>query len=159
MDAGRFAVDMVPERAGSLIREALEMLGPIAATRSVKLVDEMRDGDVFVLADRGRILQVLSNLVGNAVKFTPEGRTVTISGYREDDVVRFSVFDEGPGIPAEHVARIFDRFWQAKRRGEGAGLGLAIAKGIVEAHGGHIWVDNEPGQGARFHFTLTAANV
>ena len=158
MDAGRFAVDMVPERAGSLVAEALEMLGPIAATREVELADDLRDADTWVLADRGRILQVLSNLVGNAVKFTPNGSTVTISASRDGDVVRFSVADRGPGIPQEHISRIFDRFWQAKERGEGAGLGLAIAKGIVEAHGGRIWAESEPGHGANFFFTLPVAN-
>jgi two-component system, sensor histidine kinase and response regulator len=157
MEAGRFVVDMTPERAASLVAEALEMLEPIASARSVRIdADDLAD-DALVLADRGGVLRVLSNLVGNALRFTPEGGAVTIASARDGDAIRFSVIDQGPGIPAEHLPRIFDRFWQAQRRGEGAGLGLAIAKGIVEAHGGRIWAETEEGGGARFHFTLPLA--
>jgi signal transduction histidine kinase len=157
MEAGRFVVDMTPERATSLIAEALEMLEPIAAARSVRIDAADAGDDTFVLADRGGVLRVLSNLVGNALRFTPEGGAVAMSSTRDGDAIRFSVIDQGPGIPAEHLPRIFDRFWQAQRRGEGAGLGLAIAKGIVEAHGGRIWAETEEGGGARFHFTLPLA--
>jgi two-component system, sensor histidine kinase and response regulator len=157
MEAGRFAVDMTPERASSLVAEALEMLEPIAAARNVRIDTVGAPHDTLVLADRGGVLRVLSNLVGNALRFTPDGGAVAIRTEPHDDAVRFSVIDQGPGIPAEHLPRIFDRFWQAQRRGEGAGLGLAIAKGIVEAHGGTIWAETQEGDGARFHFTLPLA--
>ncbi|MGH7504679.1 MAG: ATP-binding response regulator [Longimicrobiales bacterium] len=155
MEAGRFSVEALPDRVGTLIDEALEMLEPLAAGRGVTLVDGANDRDRRVLADHDRILQVLSNLVGNAVKFTPAGGSVMIGVEADGDAMRFSVRDQGPGIPAEHLDRIFDRFWQADRKGgEGAGLGLAIARGIVEAHRGRIWAESETGAGATFFFTL-----
>jgi len=160
MEAGRFSVDPLPEPIDTLIGEALEMLEPLAAGRKVTLIDRTSASLCHVLADRGRVLQVLSNLVGNAVKFTPEHGSVTIGADAIEQAVRFSVADQGPGIPAEHLDRIFDRFWQADRKaGEGAGLGLAIAKGIIEAHGGRIWAESGPGPGATFFFTLPLATA
>jgi len=107
------------------------------------------------MADGERVLQILSNLVGNAVKFTPEGGTVTLSSAPGDGEVRFSVTDTGPGIPPEQVPHIFGAFWQARHADRrGLGLGLSIARGLVEAHGGRIWVESEPGRGASFVFTL-----
>src|SRR5690606_29711095 len=98
-----------------------------------------------VLADRDRVLQVFSNLLGNAIKFTPEGGTIRVSAESAGREVVFSVEDSGPGIAPEDLGFLFDRFWQAMNaRRADAGLGLAIAKGIVEAHGGRIWVDSEP---------------
>jgi signal transduction histidine kinase len=111
-----------------------------------------------VRCDRERALQVLSNLLGNAVKFTPEGGAVTcvVSTEREDEgAVRFVVRDTGPGIPAAQLSRLFDRYWQARETQRlGTGLGLFIARGIVEAHGGRIWVESEVGRGSSFAFTL-----
>jgi signal transduction histidine kinase len=110
-----------------------------------------------VEADRGRLLQVFSNLVGNAIKFTPSGGTVTLRAAPADGAVHFSISDDGPGMPPEHLAHVFDRFWRA-RKGErgGLGLGLAIARGIVEAHGGRIWAESREGEGSTFHFTVPA---
>ena len=111
-----------------------------------------------VAADRDRVLQVFGNLLGNAIKFTPAGGTVTIGAVNDGVEVRFSVCDTGPGIPPEHVPHVFDRYWQAKSTAKlGTGLGLSIAKGIVEAHAGRIWVESEPGRGASFIFTLPCA--
>jgi signal transduction histidine kinase len=107
------------------------------------------------MADAGRVLQVLSNLVGNALKFTPKGGRITIRADAAPGGVRFSVTDTGQGIPPEQLAKIFGRFWQANpadRRG--IGLGLTIAKGIVEAHGGRIWCESKVGEGTTFYFTL-----
>jgi signal transduction histidine kinase len=101
------------------------------------------------------VLQIFSNLVGNAVKFTPSGGTVTLSATRVDGRVKCSVIDTGPGIPPAQIPRLFGKFWQAKRGdGRGVGLGLAIAKGIVEAHGGTIAVESVVGQGSVFSFVL-----
>jgi signal transduction histidine kinase len=104
------------------------------------------------------VLQVLSNLVGNAMKFTPTGGTIALRADARNDHVVFTVADTGPGIPKENLGDIFNPYWQAKRAERmGAGLGLPIARGIVEAHGGRIWVESEPGKGTKFYFTLPIA--
>ena len=109
-------------------------------------------------ADHHRVQQVLSNLIGNAMKFTPAGGMVTFRADAQGDHVLFTVADTGPGIPKEHLKDIFNPYWQAKRAERlGAGLGLPIAKGIVESHGGRIWVESEPGKGTKFYFTLPVA--
>jgi signal transduction histidine kinase len=98
---------------------------------------------------------VLSNLLGNALKFTPQGGQVTLSVEQEGTVARFAVVDTGSGIARENLVRIFERFWKDEMPGKkGTGLGLFIAKGIVDAHGGRIWAESEVGHGARFYFTL-----
>ncbi|MBL0891651.1 MAG: ATP-binding protein, partial [Gemmatimonadaceae bacterium] len=108
-----------------------------------------------LLCDRQRLQQVLSNLLGNAVRFTPAGGRIVLAATMHDDAVRVSVSDTGPGVAPEDVPRLFERYWQAPRLlRAGSGLGLYIAKGIVEAHGGDIGVDSEPGKGAMFWFTL-----
>ncbi|HEY6360843.1 MAG TPA: PAS domain S-box protein [Vicinamibacterales bacterium] len=113
-----------------------------------------------VAIDAHRIGQVLSNLIGNAIKFTPEGGTMRISAWQQGDAVAVSVRDTGLGIPPEHLSHIFDRFWQAPRTKHlGSGLGLSIAKGIVEAHGGTIWAESELGKGSSFSFTLRRADL
>jgi signal transduction histidine kinase len=100
-------------------------------------------------------MQVLSNLIGNSLKFTPPGGRIAVSATLRDDEVLFAIADTGPGIPHEHLSDIFSPYWQAKRTERlGAGLGLPIAKGIVEAHGGRIWVESEQGNGTQFYFTL-----
>ena len=115
----------------------------------------MREHGLMIRAERERMLQVLSNILGNALRFTPRGGHVTLSAERQGKVARFSVLDTGPGIPRENVARIFERFWKdEKLEGKGTGLGLFIAKGIVDAHGGRIWVESEVGAGAKFCFTV-----
>jgi signal transduction histidine kinase len=103
--------------------------------------------------------QVLSNLVGNAIKFTPAGGRVTLSAeLAAEREVRFAVADTGAGIPPEQLPHVFGQFWQGRRTDRrGIGLGLAIAKGIVEAHGGRIWVESQVGVGSNFYFTLPAA--
>jgi signal transduction histidine kinase len=130
-------------------------LSPLAKERGVQLSVESAGEPVNVLADKERVSQVLSNLVGNALKFTPRGGAVTVLAEGLGDLVRLSVADNGPGVPPDHLPRLFERFWQAKRVSrEGTGLGLYIAKGIVEAHGGRIWAESAPGNGSTFHFTL-----
>jgi two-component system, sensor histidine kinase and response regulator len=155
MEAGRFSVEPRAESTHSLVLEARELLGNIADAKRITLEYELPDDDVPVHADRHRVLQVLSNLIGNAVKFTPEDGRITLRVEPVDGSIRFVVSDTGPGIPEADVPHIFDRFWHGAEGG-GSGLGLAIAKGIVEAHGGRIWVDRSE-VGARFCFTLPLA--
>ena len=113
-----------------------------------------------VSADPLRVHQVLSNLVGNAIKFTPRNGRITLSADHVGGDVRFAVTDTGAGIPADQLPHIFGQFWQASRTDRrGIGLGLAIAKGIVEAHHGRIWVESTVGTGSRFFFTLPSANA
>ena len=158
LEAGRLAVEPAPEDVLTLARETLDVLREIAAEKALRLVCEVAPGTPPVHADRGRLLQVLGNLLGNAVKFTPASGTITLSAAPAGGEVRFSVADTGAGIEPEHLPHVFDRFWQARHaRRAGAGLGLAIARGIVEAHGGRIWVESQPGRGATFHFTVPAA--
>lgn len=138
-----------------LLDETAELFVAVAAAQSVTVQTQPVDGVPPVEADRHRVMQVLSNLVGNALKFTPEGGMVTVRAEERDGEVLFTVADTGPGIPKENLSDIFSPYWQAKRAERlGAGLGLPIAKGVVEAHGGRIWVESEPGDGTRFYFTL-----
>ncbi|MBI4545370.1 MAG: PAS domain S-box protein [Gemmatimonadetes bacterium] len=159
MEAGRLRLDCKPEEPAGLIAEACHVLQPLASVKSQLLQTEIpADGLPRVLADRERVLQVLSNLVGNAVKYTPAGGRITVRAETREAEVGFLVSDTGPGIPPEHLPHIFERFWQVRQSGRrGIGLGLAIAKGIVEAHGGRIWVESRPGAGSTFHFTLPMA--
>jgi signal transduction histidine kinase len=111
-----------------------------------------------VLCDHDRVLQVVFNLLGNAFKHTPAGGRVTLSAGPGPGQVVITVADTGDGIAPEDLARIFDRYWQARSHGRsGAGLGLTIVRGIVEAHGGRVWVESEAGKGSAFHFTLPVA--
>ena len=160
IEAGRLGIEPRPMEIAAVVTEALEMLRPIAAEKSVRLDVALVDGLPALTADSGRVLQVLSNLVGNAIKFTPAGGRVTMRVEKLAGNVRFCVADTGPGIPREQLPHIFGRFWQADRSDRrGIGLGLAIAKGIVEAHGGRIDVESRVGEGTSFYFTLAAAHA
>jgi signal transduction histidine kinase len=124
----------------------------------VTLTREVTRPGLTVSADRERVFRVISNLVGNAIKFTPEGGSIRLRVDKPDVEVVFSVSDTGPGIAPDLLPHVFSRYWQAKSSGrEGAGLGLYIAQGIVQAHGGRIWVESELGRGTTFFFTLRAA--
>ena len=158
IDSGRLALDAKPESVGSLLGEATEMLRPLASAAALELACKVDDDVPPVDADASRILQVLSNLVGNAIKFTPAGGRVRVHAEWLEGEVRFTVSDTGPGIPTEQLPHIFGRYWQAARADRrGVGLGLAIAKGIVEAHKGRIWVESQVGVGSNFIFTLPVA--
>jgi signal transduction histidine kinase/CHASE3 domain sensor protein len=158
IEAGGLAVELRPEEAQSLVQEALDSANPLATGNQLKLSKDVPEDLPRVSSDRDRVLQVFANLIGNAIKFTPKGGEITIRAERSGSEVRFAVCDTGPGIPPEHLPHVFDRYWQAKSTAKlGTGLGLSIAKGIVEAHGGRIWVESEPGKGASFIFTLPCA--
>ena len=155
MESGNLTIDARPEEPAAIINDTIDMLRPLAVGSTIRLDTNIEENLPHVVADSARIQQVLSNLVGNAVKFTPREGRITVCAERIDGEVRFSVIDTGSGIPAEQLPHIFGRFWQAKSSDRrGIGLGLAIAKGIVEAHNGRIWVESDVGLGSTFYFTL-----
>ncbi|MGZ7031524.1 MAG: ATP-binding protein, partial [Thermoanaerobaculia bacterium] len=154
----RLPIDPKPIDVQSLFHEVREIFKAQATAGSVRLDSQIVDGVPRIYADRHRVMQVLSNLIGNSMKFTPAGGAIRCRAQRENDAVLFVVSDTGPGIPKEHLADIFNPYWQAKRAERmGAGLGLPIARGIVESHGGKIWVESENGSGSTFYFTLPVA--
>jgi PAS domain S-box-containing protein len=157
IEAGRFSLNTVEQDVSAMVKEAEALLRPLAEEKSVSFECRVEENLTVLRIDTHRILRVVSNLVGNAIKFTPGGGKVTLTAERAGDEVRFTVVDTGPGIPPEHLSHVFDRYWQA-RAGDrrGAGLGLAIAKGIVEAHGGRMWAESPAGRGAVFVFTVPA---
>jgi PAS domain S-box-containing protein len=155
IEGGRLGIEWDRWDPAAVAREALESFAPLAAEKRVELAGEVPGDLPEVEGDRERVLQVLANLLGNAVKFTPAEGRVSLSVTAGDAEVRFSVSDTGPGIPPEHQPHVFDRFWKVREANRaGAGLGLAISRGIVEAHDGRIWVESVPGEGSTFSFTL-----
>jgi signal transduction histidine kinase len=155
-EAGRLAVTLRPLSVASIMNTASELAR--ATAPGLQRTIEYAPGAGDVLADRDRTLQVFANLIGNAAKFTPEGGRLTLGCARGADDVCFYVRDSGAGIRYEHLPKVFDRGFQAQSNDRrGAGLGLYICKALVEAQGGAIWVESEPGQGATFYFSLPAA--
>jgi signal transduction histidine kinase len=126
-----------------------------ATEKGVSLFVEKTPPRLATWGDAERIVQVMSNLVGNALKFVPRGGKVVIKSEQRGSEVVFSVADSGPGIVREDLDKLFEKFWQRRRSDRrGVGLGLAIARGIVEAHGGRIWAESRVGVGSTFYFTL-----
>jgi signal transduction histidine kinase len=159
LQAGRLSLDVEIVSVDAIFRQAEETFRPLAEKRQLRF-DADADNGAAVRADPTRVSQIVGNLIGNAIKFTPEHGRVRLRALREDAQVEFQVIDDGPGIPADSMPHLFDSFWQARlsdRRG--VGLGLTIAKGIVEAHGGRMWVESTVGTGSTFHFTLPAAAI
>jgi PAS domain S-box-containing protein len=145
----------------TLVKEAAESLRPVAAEKLINLTVMSAVPGVIAWADRDKVIQVLMNLIGNALKFTPNRGKVTIAVAKNSAAwMQISVTDTGPGIPAEEVNKVFGRFYQIGQAGtqktQGTGLGLAISKALVEMHGGKIWVESEAGKGSTFSFTLPA---
>lgn len=157
IQAERVTIHPVVLPAFELVQDSMEAVQHVANEKQQRITFHVDEG-LHVECDRDRVVQVLNNLIGNAVKFTPPRGSIEVRAVVHGDRVRFSVQDTGPGIPPEYLDRMWDRFWQAKRRTEGGiGLGLSIAKGLVEAHGGRIWAESTVGQGTTIHFTIAAS--
>lgn len=156
MESGAFTVDLHPCDLGAVASDVVEQFRGQAVNAGLSLECNIERNGLTATADKHRIAQVLQNLVGNALKFTPSGGRVTVAVTRGDKAgVRCSVADTGAGIARDDLSRLFERFWQARRyRRGGAGLGLAIARGIVEAHGAQLEVESELGAGSTFRFHL-----
>lgn len=152
IDAGRFQLEIRPERLDALADEALGVLAPLAQERQVSIAVEGTPLPDAVPCDRERILQAISNLVGNALAFAPRGGHVVIGLALSEHEAEVRVVDDGAGIPPEDLPHVFDRFWKSRSRG--TGLGLAIVRGIVDAHGGRLRVESRVGEGSTFAFTL-----
>lgn len=157
IEAGRLAFQFAQQSVAPLVSEVVQLHAPIAEAKSIRLEAKLDDFLPQIRCDRGRILQVLSNLIGNAIKFTPEGGAISVRAFRGASDVLFAVTDTGPGMSDEHQAHVFESYWQAEpRAGHGLGLGLSIAKGLVESHGGKIWVESRIGHGSTFFVSLPA---
>jgi signal transduction histidine kinase len=160
IEAGQLAMALEPIRPAILVASVEEMLSPLAAGKSIEIRSRIEPSLPHIKADRERMIQVLSNLIGNSIKFTQPGGHVELRADLVENEVVFSVSDNGPGIDASDIEHIFDRFWQARRSrqaGTSLGLGLAIVKGIVEAHGGRVWAESSNGNGTTIRFSLPLA--
>jgi signal transduction histidine kinase len=158
LEAGRLRIEPVTVPAETLLADALEMMRPHAEPEKLDLVIAQHGRLPNVHADPKRILQVFSNLVGNAIKFTPAGGRIILLAESAGEKVRFAVRDTGPGIPPDQLDQIFNRLWQADQNdGRGIGLGLTIARSIMEAHGERIGVESRVGEGTEFWFTAGVA--
>jgi signal transduction histidine kinase len=155
LEEGRLPLEVREEESGSLLAEAVDSIRTLAENHQLYVTLDVPDELPPVRCDRTRVLQVLGNLLGNAVKFTDAGGQLTVSARDRGHEVCFHVRDTGKGIAPEQLPYVFDRYWQAKdAASRGSGLGLAIAKGLVEAHGGRIWAESTPGKGSTFSFSL-----
>jgi signal transduction histidine kinase len=163
IESGRIEVKSSRVSLSGLVHEVVEALRPVAAEKVIALEATIREPSILVWADRDKINQVLTNLIGNAIKFTPTQGRVTVSASRNGhESVQVSVSDTGPGVPPDEKEKIFARFYRvAEVNGEnskGTGLGLAISKALVELHGGKIWVESEASRGSTFSFTLPVSS-
>jgi two-component system sensor histidine kinase GlrK len=159
LEAGIAAFQFIRADLAPLITIVIREIEPLAEAKGIRIKRDIQESP-RVSMDTERILQVLRNLLGNAIKFTPKGGVIEISLQAKDGVVEVSVADTGPGIPEEQTAIIFDKFRQAVHQGsrkiQGTGLGLAIVKQIIQSHGGRVWVESAVGRGSTFRFTLPA---
>ena len=160
IDAGKLALRKERCDVARLLTEAEEAFAPAASEKGVSLSAQLIEGPVLADFDHDRILQVLSNLIGNAIKFTPRGGEVSFRAEQVEDELRLSVKDTGAGIAGNLIERVFQRFWQHDPHEQrGLGLGLYISQCIVDAHGGKIWVESTVGAGSVFHFTIPSELV
>jgi PAS domain S-box-containing protein len=160
LEAGRLQLELERVDMSALIAETLESLQGLAEKKGISMTYTPPETSLIVKADRRRLQQVLVNLIENAIKFSEPRRPILVTGQVANSNITIKVIDQGLGIPAEALPRLFSKFYQAdspiKRAGSGTGLGLYISKQIIEAHGGHIDVESELGKGSTFFFTLPA---
>jgi signal transduction histidine kinase len=158
MDAGFFRVDPNPDDLAPILGEAVAMWRPLAEAKAIRLELDAEPDMPWVALDKERVHQVLGNLVGNAIEHTPDGGDVRLAARLVGREVRVSVKDSGPGIAPSFLPRVFDRYWRKNEPNRrGTGLGLFIARGIVDRLGGRLWVESEAGAGTTFSFTLPLA--
>lgn len=155
IDAGKLDVRPLRADAVALLTEAVEAFAPAAAEKGLSLEVETVERILMAELDHERMLQVLANLITNAIKFTSPGGRIVVRGERDGDALRLSVSDTGAGIPGDMLEMVFERFWQVgKNDRRGLGLGLYISRCIVDAHGGRIWAESKPGEGTAFYLTM-----
>jgi PAS domain S-box-containing protein len=160
MDSGNFTLSKKDNCGCNLVNEAVETMSHLAGEKNIRIETSGVETSIQVNCDYGQVLRIFTNLIGNAVKFTPDHGLIRVTAEDLGSEVQFSVADSGPGILEAHIPHIFDRFWQvSKTQHLGTGLGLAIAKGIVQGHRGRIWVKSKFGHGSAFYFTLPKARV
>lgn len=160
IEAGRLTIQATPLAIDAVVREAVALCEKQAESVGLAISCSVSPDLPRVLADRARLLQVVGNLMGNAIKFTDRGGRITIGAVRENDFVQVSVEDTGRGMSADELPLVFEAYWQADPKSrKGVGLGLAIVRGIVTAHGGTITVQSSPGVGSKFQFTLPTARA
>jgi two-component system, chemotaxis family, sensor kinase Cph1 len=155
MESGQLKLERSELNAVEVVHDCINVLTPLATEKNIELGVELPRAPVKINADRAHLLQVCSNLIGNAIKFTPAGGEIRLALSESPSSATFQVTDTGPGVAEKDLPHIFDRFYRAgSTKTGGVGLGLAIAKGVVEAHGGRIGARSEPGAGATFWFSI-----
>jgi PAS domain S-box-containing protein len=158
IEAGTFALQRSTLDPSTLIEETVEEFRSQARAKDVEVTCEVAEDVKSIDGDPDRLVRVISNLLSNALKFSPKGRRISVRAANDERAVRFSVKDSGVGISENDLPNVFDRFWQADRASRaGAGLGLSICRGIVQAHGGRIWVASQLNRGTTFYFTVPLA--
>jgi signal transduction histidine kinase len=158
LEAGEFTLEKNKVDMKRLIHESVSVIQPLIDAKHIALSIANEDG-LIADADYDRLMQVVWNLMGNAIKFTPEGGWIKLSVESFESEIKVCVRDNGPGIEEADLSHVFNRYWQAKQTAKkGSGLGLAISKGFVEAHGGKIWVESKIGFGSAFYFTIPKSN-
>jgi signal transduction histidine kinase len=160
IESGTLRMDLAEHAFEPIVAQAVELLQPLADQKGIRLAPSASPAGTL-LCDRDRMLQVLSNLVGNAIKFTPAGGKVDVAVTCRTDAIVVCVRDTGPGIAPDELPHLFEKYWQGNRQAHpsGIGLGLAIAKEIVVAHKGRIWAESQPGEGSRFFLSIPRAPV
>jgi signal transduction histidine kinase len=159
IDAGKLTIERRKGNPAALIGEAADSFRSAAAEKHLSITVENSDGDVSAMLDSQRLLQILANLIVNAIKFTPAGGNIRVTGGRNERAYLVSVIDTGPGIPAESLDAVFERFRQLEDDNHrGLGLGLYISRCLIEAHGGKIWAESQAGSGTSIRFTLPLEN-
>jgi chemotaxis family two-component system sensor kinase Cph1 len=160
LEKGGLPIHPQPESLNKLVEQGMKVIREQASQKLIDIFYEAPQDDLTVICDFERILQVFSNLLGNAVKFSPEKSEVRIQVITKPDHVEILIRDQGPGVNEQELPRVFDRYWQSqyteqRTSASGSGLGLYISKGIVESHGGRIWLESKLGFGSTFGFTLS----